>query len=140
MNEQKHHKETILRLLNDIKPGEKFPLHLVVALDNTHSEAQPVRAAQPAVMPADFSGLRDLLHSGMAMQQQVQTQQNEHQQARRGTLLAYAEDIIAQLREEGCDPSEVFAVASLVELLVRDQSRIVDVSPDECDMIWKEDV
>lgn len=60
------------------------------------------------------------------------------EQANRGILMTFATDFIEVLKEAGCDPSEAFAVASLMEKLVRDESRIVDVSPDEADLVWKD--
>lgn len=60
------------------------------------------------------------------------------EQAARGDLMTYAVDFLAVLKEAGCDPSEGFAVASLLETLVREDSKVVDVSDDECDLVWKD--
>lgn len=59
------------------------------------------------------------------------------EQDRAGTLGAFALDFLLVLKEAGCDPSEAFAVASLMETMVCEQSTIVDVGPEECDLIWR---
>jgi hypothetical protein len=60
------------------------------------------------------------------------------EQDRAGTLGAFALDFLLVLKEAGCEPSEVFAVASIMESMTRDWSHIVDTGPDECDLVWKE--
>lgn len=64
------------------------------------------------------------------------TQQQEAQ----GTLERFAMDFMLILKEAGCDPSEGFAVCSLLESMIRDHSKIVDIGPEECDMVWKDEI
>lgn len=59
------------------------------------------------------------------------------QQHLQGTLMGFATDFLLVLKEAGCDPSEAFAVTSLMETMVCEQSTIVDVGPEECDLIWR---
>jgi hypothetical protein len=60
-------------------------------------------------------------------------------QQAQGTLNGFAMDFMLALKEAGCDPSEGFAVCSILESMIRDHSKIVDTSPEEYDMVWNED-
>lgn len=60
-------------------------------------------------------------------------------QATQGTLNQFALDFMLLLKDAGCEPCEVFAVASIMESLTRDHSKVVDVSPEEADMVWNLD-
>lgn len=62
------------------------------------------------------------------------------EQESRGILDTFAKDFLLILKEAGCEPSEGFAVCSMLESLIREHSKVVDVSPDECDMVWKDEI